>query len=267
MLASIIIPTYKPQYWFDECLSSIARQTLSHDDFEVIIILNGDLSYKNYTVTTISKYRETLNIIFLETEFGNVSNARNMGFDIAKGEFILFIDSDDIISPNYLSSIIKVSTSTSIGVSFNENFIKNIESSYKTDTIKKKERNMICNNNSFAINHYIFSNCCCKCISKHIIGKIRFNIGFELGEDGIFMLAISSRIKQLTIANTDCIYYIRQTENSLSRKKYPKLQILTFIVKRVTTIIHIYLLHSKFRNTKLFLRKILSTFNTINRVK
>ena len=85
MKISVIIPTYKPQEYLWKCLDSLDRQTLSNDNFEVILVLNGCKEpYYSQIKNYIAK-RNDLNIIFIQTDEGGVSNARNKGLDIAKG--------------------------------------------------------------------------------------------------------------------------------------------------------------------------------------
>ena len=96
MKISVIIPTYKPQDYIWECLDSLIKQTFSCDDFEIILVLNG---CNNPWQENIEKYVEKnmrgMNVQFFISEMAGVSNARNLGLDNAKGEYVTFIDDDD----------------------------------------------------------------------------------------------------------------------------------------------------------------------------
>lgn len=79
MKISIIIPTYKPDYYIWECLDSIKEQTLDKELFEVLIILNGEKEpYYNNILNYIRK-NDLLNFKIVYTEKPGVSNARNIG--------------------------------------------------------------------------------------------------------------------------------------------------------------------------------------------
>ena len=100
---SVIIPTYKPQTYLWECLDSLRNQTLSHNDFEIIIVLNGCTEpWKSQISRYIATKMQSMNVKFIHTEQAGVSNARNIALDLVKGEYVTFIDDDDLVSPSYL---------------------------------------------------------------------------------------------------------------------------------------------------------------------
>jgi glycosyltransferase involved in cell wall biosynthesis len=103
---SVVIPTYKPDYTLYEWLESLKKQTLNCEMFEVIIVLNGDKKPYEEEINNYIK-TSTLNINFVYAEEKGVSNARNVGIKLAKGEYITFIDSDDWISENYLLGLLE----------------------------------------------------------------------------------------------------------------------------------------------------------------
>ena len=101
MLFSIIVPVYKVEDYVEECLRSILAQT--YKDFEVILVDDGspdscpqicdDYAMKDTRVCVIHK------------ENGGLSSARNVGLDRAKGEYIVFVDSDDVITKDALTNM------------------------------------------------------------------------------------------------------------------------------------------------------------------
>ena len=93
---SVIIPTYKPQDYIWTCLDSLVNQTLSYDHFEVIIILNGcSEPWKSQIEDYIASNMSAMNVTFIQTDIPGVSNARNLGLDAIKGDYVFFIDDDD----------------------------------------------------------------------------------------------------------------------------------------------------------------------------
>ncbi len=102
MKISVIVPTYKPKDYLWECLESIYNQTFSKKEYELILVLNGcDEPYGTRIVSWLNEHTD-LQVLYIQTDIGGVSNARNMALDIANGEYITFIDDDDFISPSYL---------------------------------------------------------------------------------------------------------------------------------------------------------------------
>lgn len=107
MKISVIIPSYKPQSYIWECLDSLCRQTFPKNDFEVILVLNGCKEpYESQIKEYISKHPD-IHWRYFQTDQGGVSNARNIGLDAAKGEYITFVDDDDYVSGVYLKELYK----------------------------------------------------------------------------------------------------------------------------------------------------------------
>lgn len=106
MKISVIIPTYKPQDYLWECLNSLVAQTFPKEDFEVILVLNGCCEpWKSNIQQYIDDRMQGMNVNYIQTDEGGVSNARNIALDCAKGDYVTFIDDDDFISPTYLEEL------------------------------------------------------------------------------------------------------------------------------------------------------------------
>lgn len=97
---SIIVPVYNTEKYLRRCLDSIKNQTFK--DFECIIVNDGST---DNSINVIKKYLDDKRFILIDKENEGVSIARNFGVKIAKGDFLLFIDSDDYVSNNYLDII------------------------------------------------------------------------------------------------------------------------------------------------------------------
>lgn len=101
MKFSLIVPVYNVEKYLDKCLKSIEAQ--SYKDFEVIIVNDGspDNSQEiiNEYVNEDSRFKAYIK------ENGGLSDARNFGLTKAQGEYLLFIDSDDYIEHDLLSSV------------------------------------------------------------------------------------------------------------------------------------------------------------------
>ena len=106
MKVSVIIPSYKPQSYILDCLSSLSKQTFDKESFEIVIVLNGcNEPYKTNIINMISSLESKLIIHILQTDVPGVSNARNIGLDFANGDYICFIDDDDFVSSTYLEQL------------------------------------------------------------------------------------------------------------------------------------------------------------------
>lgn len=95
---SIIVPCYNVEKYLSTCIDSILCQ--EHTDYELILVDDGST---DATGSICDKYASNHNIItVLHEKKSGASSARNLGIDIAKGEWISFIDSDDWVDSNYL---------------------------------------------------------------------------------------------------------------------------------------------------------------------
>lgn len=101
MLFSVIIPTYNSSNYIEECLESILNQKIK--DFEIIVIDDGNKDTTNKIVLSYKK--QFKNIKLLKNKNKGVSAARNLGISVARGEYIIFVDSDDVISENLFETI------------------------------------------------------------------------------------------------------------------------------------------------------------------
>jgi len=99
---SIVIPAFNVAPYISETLASVFAQSFS--GFEVIIVNDGSPDTEEFE-RAIQPYRER--IVYLKQENRGASAARNTGLRAARGEFIAFLDADDLWSPNYLEEQIK----------------------------------------------------------------------------------------------------------------------------------------------------------------
>lgn len=111
-LISIIIPVYNRQDLIGECVGSIRKQ--SHQNFEIILIDDGSTDQTVEICRALAE--EDPRIRLMTAEHGGVSAARNIGLDAAKGEYVFFIDSDDIIHPLLLETLLRAMRANSADI-------------------------------------------------------------------------------------------------------------------------------------------------------
>ncbi len=212
---SIIIPTYKPKDYIWTCLDSVCAQTMSPELWEVIVVLNGCKAPWLKDLQAYALSHPDISIHVIQTETAGVSNARNMGIDKAKGEYITFIDDDDYVSPTYLEELYPLATPDTIAASYTVAFCKMHE--YVPNYIEHEysHRAKYGKQPFYKAKKY-FSGPCMKLIHRNIIGERRFDTRFVLGEDSLFMFAISNRMHYICFTSQNAIYYRRLRTNSAS---------------------------------------------------
>lgn len=103
MKLSLVLPIYNVEKYISKCLDSIYSQSLNEKDFEVIAIIDGSPDNSIDIVNEHSKLH--CNLVVIDKENGGVSSARNRGIEVAKGDYIMFIDPDDILIQGSLKSV------------------------------------------------------------------------------------------------------------------------------------------------------------------
>lgn len=102
---SVIIPTYNRAKYISRAIDSVLAQT--YKDWELIIVDDGST---DNTREVVEPYLKDKRIKYVWKQNGGVSSARNKGLDIATGEFVAFLDSDDFYMPEKLEKSLKVFT-------------------------------------------------------------------------------------------------------------------------------------------------------------
>lgn len=243
MKISVIVPTYKPQAYLWECLDSIYNQTFPKSDYELVLVLNGcNEPYNTQILDWLSKHKD-LNVQFFQIDTGGVSNARNIALDNAKGEYVTFIDDDDLISTAYLKELYEKATPDTVSLcypyAFNDG---NIEKQLPYSITKAYD--YICKYKCKKLSSMarkFFSVPCMKLIPMSFIHDRRYDVRFKNGEDSLFMFLISDKIDKVSFTSKDAIYYRRFRENSACTRSKTKREIIANKMNMIKAYISIYL--------------------------
>lgn len=102
-LVSVIIPVFNTEpIYLEKCLDSIIGQ--SYERIEVIIVNDGSTSAG--TLALLEKISKEKKIKIINSKNSGVSEARNKGLNLARGEFIMFVDSDDYVAADYIEKMV-----------------------------------------------------------------------------------------------------------------------------------------------------------------
>jgi glycosyltransferase involved in cell wall biosynthesis len=238
-IITVIIPTYKPEDYICECLLSVKNQDIGEQNYNVVIVLNGE---KEPYYSEISNYiKEFHNFqIYYISEKG-VSNARNYALDMVNTGYVVFVDDDDTISSNYLSGLFKKIDESSIVVS-NE-YVRHTDLSIKKGYISANFEKLVNKRKTLVSCRSYFSTACFKMIPVNIIENRRFDTRFANGEDALFMALISDKIKSIEFAEKNVVYYRRIRKNSASCKRISFFRKLKNAVNLLRSFGKIYLSH------------------------
>lgn len=205
MKFSIIVPVYNVERYLDECLQSI--QVQYYKDYEVLLINDGSTDKSGVICDRYAERDNRFQVFHQENK--GVSAARNVGIENAKGEWLCFIDSDDLIEPTYLH---KFSENISADADMVIQGIKRIGKvndvlcSFKNEDKITKEAFF----DHYKIWPHYFSPCN-KAFRITIIRKynLKFNESIHYGEDTIFNLDYATHANGLFTLLPDINYIYR----------------------------------------------------------
>lgn len=101
---SIIVPIYGVEQYLRKCIDSLLAQDIPSSDYEIILVDDGSPDKCPQICDEYAAAHENIRVIHREN--GGLSAARNSGIEVAQGEYLMFVDSDDYIEPNVLEGLL-----------------------------------------------------------------------------------------------------------------------------------------------------------------
>ena len=102
-LVSVIIPVYNVEKYISECLDSVIAQI--YTNLDIVIVDDGSLDGSGAICDKVAANDDRINVI--HTENRGVAEARNCGLKAAKGDYITFVDPDDIVAPSFVADLLE----------------------------------------------------------------------------------------------------------------------------------------------------------------
>lgn len=207
-LVSIIIPAYNAGDYLKKCVYSILHQT--YTDYEIIIIDDGstDNTYQICEELASKDYRVKIH----HQENRGVSIARNDGINYAIGKYIIFVDSDDMLSPQYLEILVRFAEKADLGIIGYTSQIENLETDTNVRHVYENPKNIIdgilC---GVKYDGYLWN----KIFQRSIIveNNLKFKENVTVWEDLLFVLEYLSYSSSVIVSESR-LYYYRYRENS-----------------------------------------------------
>lgn len=263
---SVIIPTYRPGIYIWECLESLYTQTLDKDKFEVVIILNGcGDPWQGEILKWKEKHRD-IHVKFITTMTPGVSNARNIGIDVANGNYITFLDDDDYVSASYLEGLLSqaLKCKDAVVISNSVSFEDGSTDLDETYSLRKIYMNLK-GNSHIKLFHAraIFNGPCMKLFPKSFIQGNYFDTSFKNSEDALYMFLVSKNFKEIVLAPEDCVYFRRFRKGSAVSKKKKNSEVIHNQLRFAMEIIKIYMRSPYNYDLKFTISRILASVKTI----
>lgn len=213
---SVIVPIYNVKPFLFRCINSILRQT--YKNIEIILVDDGSTDGSGELCEIISKNLE--NIIVIHKSNGGLSSARNEGISYASGEFLCFIDSDDVISEDYVSYLYSLYEKYNCDVAMGEfeTFFDNITfnnpygNNVRVFTGRQALRELLSTN-------YVSATIACnKLYKKEVFAELRFPEGLINEDEAVAYLILSNATK--VVFSNAIIYGYYQREHSITKSNF-----------------------------------------------
>ena len=210
-LVSIVVPVYKVEKYIRECIDSILKQT--YQNYELILVDDGSPDRCGEICEDYKKKNEKIQVIHKQN--GGLSDARNAGTKIAKGEYITYIDSDDYVSENYLEKLV------SAAVKYDADFVPGNYTREAFNSTVGNEEHVFASDQAFrklltwdTVMVYAWA----KLYRLSMFQNIEYPVG-RLSEDccTTYKLILNSN---KVVCIDDEIYYYRITPNSILTSKF-----------------------------------------------
>lgn len=221
---SIIVPVYNAEQYIENCINSILAQNFK--DFELILVDDGSTDLSGEICDRFALNDKRVRVLHLSN--AGVSSARNAGIEHSAGDFIMFCDSDDYVSPDWMEKLYNRAINAPDCLALGGYTIHDLRGktgrheliTYDKESCNKADFFEVC----LKLLFYVVWN---KIFNAEIIKKnnLRFNSDISLGEDLLFCLDYLRLSGDKIYITPDCGYqYVLRERESLNYKYYPNLK-------------------------------------------
>lgn len=220
---SIIVPIYNVRAFLEQTLESIRKQT--YRNIEVLLIDDGSTDGSG---AICDKYHDADDRFFVfHIENGGVSKARNYGLDRVTGDYVMFIDSDDLVNPKYIQLMLHIAKSTDSRIVtckfLNGEYYTQSAFEEKISTDHPEIVKTILHEYR-ATSRYAHNGVWAGIYKTSLTKGLRFTSDLYIGEDTLYFYQMFKRAGSLTFIN-EGLYYYRYRGNSLLHSQFSEKQL------------------------------------------
>ena len=233
---SVIVPVYNVEAYLERCVESILQQTYAH--FELILINDGSTDSSGQICDHLASQYENIKVYHIEN--AGVSNARNMGIQLATGSWVTFIDSDDFVTQDYLATL--ASAAEGLNVGFVIAPLHHIKNGIVTDLPSHsgktelwsteetmKELLMTTRTSFFPV---------AKLFKRDLLADEKFNTNYHLAEDALFLTELLLKTRCSCVFIDKPVYFYDHREGSattsVNRHVFDTIEVYQQIIAQVS---------------------------------
>lgn len=223
---SIIIPAYNAQDYIENCIKSILEQIFQN--YEIIIIDDGST---DDTLKIIASYAQACdNIIFSHKENGGIGTAIPIGIELASGQYIVFVDSDDTVKKSMLNDLynIVVQNEKKVDVIQYGLEFRDLQGNLITQEIPPKYD--IEGTAEILADHFekfVTPSLACRCFAKSLFWEAQY-INQNIGIDELLIVELLAKANSL-VSISEVYYIVSVRYGSVSREKYSEARVKQYI--------------------------------------
>lgn len=242
MLLSIIIPIYKVEKYIVDCIESIVVQLKPEHSVEMICVNDGT---PDESMDILKKYLSGLDINIqnkfklIDQDNKGLSGARNKGLNIAQGEYISFLDSDDKLYSSYLDVILGTINKNDFDIlDFNIKKSNGLEIKIRVDVSSLNQLDSIFKaGNWFA---------CARVYNKRVFVNQKFTVGIYY--EDVDLIPILYLKAEKTIHLGDILYWYRYNPEGITQKKSKSVNLKS--INSLEEILKSYIFRNSLNNCK-----------------
>ncbi|MEE3427352.1 MAG: glycosyltransferase [Ruminococcus sp.] len=212
---SVIIPIYKVEAYLDRCVESVINQT--YKNLEIILVDDGS---PDNCPKMCDEWAKTDNrIVVIHKKNGGLSDARNTGMKVAKGEYISFIDSDDYISLDFFETLLSVTEKEESDIAecgvvkfYEDERFEEYSDDLSVSTFET-EAGLAGLIDEKPFHQHVWN----KLYKTEIVKDIPYAVG-KLNEDEFWTYQVFGRAKRVSKINKTMYYYFQRSSSIMGEK-------------------------------------------------
>ncbi len=223
-LISVIVPVYKVEDYLSRCVDSILSQT--YRNIEVILVDDGSPDKCGEICDRYAQHDPRVRVIHKEN--GGLSDARNAGIEIAQGQYISFIDSDDWVHPEFLESLYQLTRSTDADIAasdFMRTSTENLPLTLEEETVYQYS-NLEALKQYAGVFYVQMVVSWGKIYKKQLFEGVRFPVG-RVHEDEFTTHKVIYKAKRIVFTTRKLLYYWQRQDSIMGSRSSLKNQLDT----------------------------------------
>ena len=226
-MVSIIIPVYNVQDYLARCVDSVLTQT--YTDLEIILVDDGSIDISGDICDEYALHDARARVIHKEN--GGLSDARNAGLDVARGNYVAFIDADDYVHPSFVELLLKTINET--GAQIAVSTWQELKDGDKPRKVKTKRPRCTILTQEEAISSVFYQkklnhSACSRIFETQLFNNLRFPEGM-LYEDLAIIYPLLCKVEKVALINTPMYYYMHRQGSIITTMSLRRTHVLDHI--------------------------------------